>query len=208
LTGGWRTVTAEALADSLAAWLATAPGVTRVAIDGPPWAEPEQLAGDLVEPLRALGRPVVEVRASSFWQDASLRLEHGREDVESYLSWLDADALRREVLDSALDRGTYLPSLRDPASNRSTREPVRDVAPGTVLIVSGGLLLGRGLPFDRVVHLEVSAAAHARRAPRDQTWTLPAYAQYDRTVRPAELADVVIRPERRNPAVRGLAGPT
>jgi hypothetical protein len=205
LTGSWRTVAAGSLADSLAAWLATSPGVTRVAIDGPPWAAPEQLAGQLVEPLRALGRPVVPVPASSFWHDASLRLEHGREDVASYLSWLDADALRREVLDAALERGTYLPSLRDPVSNRSTREPVRDLAPGTVLIISGALLLGHGLPFDRVVHLEVSAAAHARQAPRDQAWTLPAYAEYERTVRPGELADVVIRPERRNPAVRGLA---
>lgn len=92
-----------------------------------------------------------------------------------------------------LSGDTYLPSLRDPATNRATRaEPVR-LADGTVLVVSGAFLQGLGLPFDRVVHLFTSAAARARRTPPDQAWTLPAFDQYDAEVGPADLADLVIK---------------
>ncbi len=174
----------------------------RVAVDGPPCARPEMLAEALAGPLRVLGRPLLHVRAESFWRDASLRLEYGREDVESYLSWLDAGALRREVL--AAD-GWYLPSLRDPATNRATRAQREPLPGNAVLVVSGAFLLGLGLPFDRVVHLAVSPAARARRTPAEQEWTLEAFDRYDTEVGPAGLADVVIRlNDPRHPAVRGL----
>jgi hypothetical protein len=178
-------------------------GIVRIAVDGPPCARPADLARSLIEPLRVLGRPAVHVEVSSFWRDASLRLEHGREDVESYLNWLDADALRREVLDPAIADRSYLPSLRDPATNRSTREGRRPLVPGTVLLVSGPFLLGRTLPFDRAIHLAMSAAARVRRTPADEAWTLPAHADYDATVRPGEVADLVIKmADPRHPAVR------
>jgi hypothetical protein len=173
-----------------------------VAIDGPPCADPDRFAAALLEALRVRGRPAAHVIASSFWRDASLRLEHGREDVESYISWLDAGALRREVLDAALSSGTYLPSLRDPATNRSTRAAPRTAEPNLVLLVSGSLLLRYGLPFDRSIHLAVSAAARVRRTPADEVWTLPAYDIYDTEVRPVETADVVIKlDDPRHPAI-------
>jgi hypothetical protein len=179
--------------------------VLRVAVDGPPAADPDGLADSLLEPLRVLGRPAAHVSAASFWRDASLRLEYGREDHDSFASWLDADALRREVLTPAAERGEYLPSLRDPVTNRSTREAPRQLGAGGVLLVSGALLLGRGLPFDRTVHLAMSAAARARHTSADASWTLPAYERYDAEVRPAGAADVVIRmDDRRHPAVGGL----
>jgi hypothetical protein len=130
------------------------------------------------------------VHAESFWRDASLRLEYGRTDVDSYLNWLDAGALRREVLDP---EGWYLPSLRDPETNRATRADRIELPPNAVLVVSGAFLLGLGLPFDRVVHLAMSPAARARRTPADQAWTLPAFDRYDDEVAPAALADVVIK---------------
>src|SRR5439155_12250015 len=108
----WQPVAPAGLGGLLASWLGSVSGVVRVAIDGPPCAHPDEFASTLVDPLRELGRPVANVAACSFWRGGSLRLEHGREDVESYLSWLDADALRREVLDAALASGSYLPSLR------------------------------------------------------------------------------------------------
>ena len=74
-----------------------------------------------------------------------------------------------------------------------------------MLVVSGSLLLGRSLPFDRTVHLLVSPAARERRTPPDQAWTLPAFDAYERDVDPASVADVVIRADDpRHPAVRGL----
>lgn len=138
-----------------------------------------------------------------FWRDASVRLELGREDVDAFVSWLDADALRREVLVPVAERGEYLPSLRDPVTNRSTREPVQVAEPSTVLLLSGELLLGLGLPFDRVVHLAMSPAARARHTDAALTWTLPAFDSYDASVAPARIADVVIKlDDPKRPAVR------
>lgn len=177
------------VAETVARALAEPPGTVRAAIDGPPCAQPELLADALSAPLLALGRPFVHVRAADFWRDASLRLEYGHQDVESYLNWLDAGALRREVLSG----DTYLPSLRDPVTNRATRAERVPLAAGTVLVVSGALLQGLGLPFDRVVHLLMSPAARARRTPAELAWTLPAFDRYDAEVAPADLADLVIK---------------
>lgn len=174
----------------------------RVALDGPPCARPDELAARLAAPLRARGRPFVQVRAELFWRDASLRFEYGREDIDSYLTWLDDGALRREVL---AGDGWYLPSLRDPVTNRATRAPREPLPDDAVLVVSGGLLLGLGLPVDRVVHLAISSAARRRRTPDSEQWTLPAFDRYDAEVGPADIADVVIKlDDPRHPAVRGL----
>lgn len=201
---GWQPVAPVDLPDRVAKWLAATPGLIRLAVDGPPVAAPDRLATALIEPLRALGRPAVHVDAALFWRDASLRFEHGREDPNSYRQWLDADALRREVLDAA-PHGSYLPSLRDPTTNRSTRAAPDVLATDAVLIVSGTLLLGRDLPFDRTVHLFLSPAARRRRTADGESWTLPAFDAYDATVRPSDRADVVIKwDDARHPAVRGL----
>jgi len=180
----------------------------RVALDGPRSAHPHALADALIAPLRALGRAVVRVRADTFWRDASVRLERGRHDVDAFgHDWLDADALLREVLtplgpDGA---GEYLPSLRDPVTNRATREPRQAAGQGAILVLSGELLLGAGLPFDRTIHLAVSAAGRARRMPDEWAWTLPAFAAYDEDVDPIGHADIVIRlDDPRHPAISGL----
>ncbi len=206
MSPAYRPISPGALIDRLAASIADcSAGYFRVALDGPPCARPDTLAASLLPRLELRGRPAVHLRAEFFWRDASLRLEYGHHDVEALGSWLDADALRREVLDPVLDSNEYLPSLRDPGTNRSTREPARRAEPGTVLIVSGALLLGRGLPFDRTIHLAVSPAARARRFHPDEAWTLPAYDDYDATVRPVEVADIVIRmDDPLRPAERGL----
>lgn len=199
----WLPLSTNEIAERLADWLTSVPGVMRVAVDGAPVAAPNEFAVGLIERMQVRGRPTVHVTASRFWRDASLRLEHGREDVESYLSWLDADALRREVLDAVIATGNYLPSLRDPETNRSTRELPRPAEPDLVLLVSGPLLLRHGLPFDRTIHLSVSHAARARRTSPEDAWTLPAYDEYDADVRPAESADVVVKlDDVKHPALR------
>ncbi|MYW00556.1 uridine kinase, partial [Streptomyces sp. SID3343] len=96
---------------------------TRVAVDGADAAEPGVLADALVAPLRLLGRPVLRVRARDFLRPASVRLEYGHTDAESYLwGWLDDAALRREVLDPLGPGGTgrALPTLWDAARDRAT----------------------------------------------------------------------------------------
>ncbi|MEO6884898.1 MAG: uridine kinase, partial [Jatrophihabitantaceae bacterium] len=164
-----------------------------------------EVAASVLESLPLLGRAGVQIRAESFWHDASVRLEYGHQDVDAYLSWLDAGAMRREVLvplgpDGS---GAYLPSLRDPATNRATREPTRVAGPGTIVIVSGCFLLGRGLPFDVTVHLAMSTAARARRTPSQNAWVLPAFDRYDSETRPEELADIAVRTnDPKHPAIR------
>jgi hypothetical protein len=203
LSRAFRPADPAALPDLLAERIHSRAGLVRVAVDGAPAADPHRLADALIEPLRLRGRPAVHVPATLFWRDAALRLEYGREDVESYATWLDAEALRREVLDSVVTSGEYLPSLRDPATNRSTREPARRAAPGTVLIVSGAFLLGAGLPFELTVHLDLSPGALARRTPADQQWTLAAFERYRTTVDPATHAGITVRgDDPRHPAVQ------
>jgi hypothetical protein len=195
-------ISPDRLPEELAAWLVGVDSghrALRVALDGPRAAGPDELAGALTGPLRTRGRPVIHVRAQTFWRDASLR-----HDVESYRHWLDTAALRREVLAPLGPGGSneYVPSLRDPATNRATREPRRTAPYGSVLLVSGELLLGRDLPFDVTIHLSVGASARSRRATPDWAWTLPALEAYDGDVDPVGTADVVVRlDDPRHPAI-------
>ncbi|MFG1659758.1 uridine kinase [Micromonospora chersina] len=193
-----RPITPELLVAELADRLAgaAAPGRLRVAVDGPPAAEPDALAAALVDPLRAAGRPVLHVRAADFLRPASIRLEHGRTNPDAYYEgWVDEAGLRREVLDPAGPDGSgrLLPSLWDAAADRASRAPYVDLPPGGVVLVSGALLLGGGLPFDVAVHLVLSPAALDRRTDPELRWTLPAFARYVDEVDPASFADVVVR---------------
>ncbi|WP_422769398.1 uridine kinase [Plantactinospora sp. WMMC1484] len=194
----------EELADRLAAEEGGA-GRLRVAVDGPPAAEPGLLADALVDPLRVRGRPAVRIDAADFLRPASLRYEQGRTNPEAYyLGWLDEAGLRREVLDPAGPAGTgrILPSLWNAETDRATRAEYLPLPPGGVVLVSGPLLLGGGLPFDLAIHLVLTPGALARRTPEPERWTLPAFARYADEVVPASFADVVIRlDDPRHPAL-------
>ncbi len=197
----WRPVDPDALSSLLAERIATRPGRVRVAIDGADAARPGELAESLLEPLRVLGRPSVHIRAETFYRDASVRLEYGHTDVHSFRhDWIDHAALTREVLDplGPQGNGRFLASLRDPLTNRATREPARQAEPDEVAIISGELLLDSELCFDFAVHLTLSAGALARRTAPARAWTLPAFADYE------PEADVVIKlDDPRHPAMRG-----
>jgi hypothetical protein len=175
--------------DGAAPWL-------RVAVDGPPAADPGALADALVDPLRVRGHEVIRVSTRDFLRPASLRYEHGRTDPDArYEDWLDSGGLRREVLDplSPDGSGRVLPSLWDAAADRATRARRVELPAGGVLLIDGELLLGRALPLDLVVHLWVSPGALARRTPPDERWALPAYQRYEEEVAPTAVADVVVR---------------
>jgi hypothetical protein len=193
-----RPVSSDLLIDELAGRIADErPGDRlRVAIDGAPAADPAALADALVDPLRVRGRPAVRVATADFLRPASVRLEHGRTNPDAfYTGWYDEAALRREVLDPAGPGGSgrILTRLWDATVDRAAREPYLALPPAAVLLVSGPLLLGAGLPFDVTVHLDLSPAALLRRTAPEERWTLPAYARYADEVDPASFADVVIR---------------
>ncbi|HEV7194237.1 MAG TPA: hypothetical protein VGN35_13640 [Jatrophihabitantaceae bacterium] len=207
MTRRWTPIDPDALAGRLAEHLhlVQPPGpALRVAVDGPRCADPVGFAASLAAPLRALGHDTTVIDSDTFWRDASLRLEYGHEDVTSFRSWLDTEALRREVLDPLGPGGSghYLPSLRDPVTNRSRRESMRIARLATVVVVAGPFLLDAELPFDVAVHLTLSAAARERRTASDERWTLDAYTDYDREVRPTECADAVVKlDDPRHPAL-------
>ncbi len=200
-----RPVSPGALVDELAARITLAAGWVRVAVDGADAAGPGDVADALVAPVRARGRQTVRVRAEDHLRPASLRFERGRTDPDSfYEDWLDADGLAREVL-APLDpggNGRIRPVRFDAGLDRASRTGFQAVAPGSALILSGPLLLGRGLPLELTVHIDLSPAALARRTPPDLAWTLPAYERYRDEVDPASWADVVVRADDpRHPAI-------
>lgn len=177
----------------------------RIAIDGPPWAGLD-LATPVVEALRGWSRTVVVVSVADYLRPASLRLEHGRDDPDSFYSeWIDVGALEREVLAPTGPGGTrhVLPALWDAEVDRAARAGYRELPADGVVLVTGWFLLRGALPFDFTVHVALSARARARRVPpQDAGRELPAFDRYDEQVRPSDVADIVVRADDpRRPAV-------
>ncbi|MFC4944879.1 uridine kinase [Pseudonocardia sp. GCM10023141] len=199
-------VSPERLVEVITSLVTQRLGRVRLAVDGPPPTRPVDIAGGVAAALRERGRGAVVVAAADFLRPASVRLEFGREDPDEFLDgWLDAAALRREVLAPAAPDGSgrVLPRLWDAASDRAFRESYVEIPPDGVVLVAGALLLGRGLPFDVTVHLRMNAAARARTLPADQQWTLRAYTRYELENDLDSAADLLVladHPDR--PAVR------
>ena len=172
------------VADAVTELVLARPGRTRLVLDGPPPADPGSLAAEIGERLRVAGRVAVPVRAADFLRPASVRLEYGRADPDEFLDgWLDEGALRREVLDPAGRGGSgrVLPRLWNADTDRAYRAGYEQLPDDGVVVLSGALLLGRGLPADLAVHLRMGERALARLLPPDEHWTLPAYARYAST---------------------------
>ena len=199
-------VTPDRLVEEIVALLDDRTRRVRLVVDGPPPTEPVALARRAAESLRVRGRPAMVVDAGDFLRPASVRLESGRENPDEFLAgWLDTAGLRREVLDPSGPQGSgrVLPRLWNATADRAYRDRHVDLPAGGVLVLAGGVLLGRGLPHDRAVHLRMNPAALGRTLPPELAWTLPAYRTYALEHRPEELADLVVlcdHPDR--PAVR------
>jgi hypothetical protein len=196
----------EAIADQIMQVAQRIGSWVRVGIDGADAAHPSELADALVDPLRVRGRAAIRARTEDHLRPASLRFERGRTDPDSfYEDWFDLDGLRRELLLPLRPGGDgMVRTVRwDAAADRASRVGFAPVPPGGVLLLSGPLLLGRGLPLDLTVHLDLSAGALVRRTPLELAWTLPAYERYAAAARPAAQADIVVRADdARHPAVR------
>ncbi|ANY06716.1 uridine kinase [Pseudonocardia sp. HH130630-07] len=204
MTGAFRPVDRDALAAHLADRAATTTGRLRLIVDGPPPAAPVELGRAVAARLRAGGRDAIAV--DDFLRPASVRLELGRTDPDMFLDgWLDEPALRREVLDpmGPDGSGAVLPRLRDTRRDRAFRdEPVPLGATG-VVVLTGGRLLGRGLPAELTVHLRMTRGALGRRLDPDLAWTAPAWARYETEGDPGAYAEVLVmsdHPDR--PALR------
>ena len=196
-----RATTPEGVVGAVVALVASRPGRVRVLVDGADAAQPHDLGERVADALAP--RPAVHVRADGFWLPAGQRFEWGKQDVDSFLDgWIDLGALHREVLDDFPATGRVLPALRDPATDRSARAEVVALPDDGVVVLSGSMLLGRGLPVDVGVHLRLSPAALARRTPDEDAWTLPALGRYVAERHPLDQADLVVRcDDPRHPAL-------
>ncbi|MEU1980383.1 hypothetical protein [Nocardia sp. NPDC019395] len=194
-------ITPDLLADTVARRLLDSGDRQLAAVDGADAAHPLEFARLAADRVRTGGRPAELVSLHDFVRPASLRMEFGRDESAYRTGWFDFAALRREVLDPLREQGRWLPALWDEAADRSARARTRRADPGTVLFVAGPMLLGRGLPFDLTVRLDLSASALARRTPAADAWTVPALLAHDRDR--TEQPDFFLRwdhPER--PALR------
>lgn len=157
------------------------------------------LADDVTARLTRRGVPTARVRQADFPLPRSQRLELGADDPDAlWERWYDNDTLRREVLDPLGPGGamTWLPTLRDPVTDRSTRAARRPAVPGTVVVVDGRFLLRWELAdvFDLVVHLQTSAAAQARRLDdEERARAVPSWQRYLHEADPAARAHLVVR---------------
>ncbi|WP_280423187.1 hypothetical protein [Nocardia carnea] len=197
-------ITQDALAETVAQRLRDSGGQL-VAVDGADAAHPPTFARLVADRLRGDGRPAELVSLHDYVRPASLRMEFGRDETAYRTGWFDYPALLREVLEPLRTDGQWLPALWDEAADRSARAVRRRASPGTVLLVAGPMLLGRGLPFDLTLRLDLSPAALTRRTATSDTWTVPALLAHDREH--TETPDYFVRwdhPDR--PALRVDSG--
>ncbi len=186
----------------------------RVLVDGADTAEPAALSTAVAEAVRAAGRPCAVVGLADWLRPASLRLEHGHRDGDSFRDhWYDYAALRREVLDPLGPGGSgqWLPTLWDASADRATRAVRHTAPPGMVLLVAGPMLLGRELACELTAHLHLSEAALRRQTSPELGWTVPALMEHEQKANSDTVADLVVRadhPDRPAVAFRGQRSPS
>lgn len=199
-------LTPDELARRIARWIDRAgSGWVRVGVDGDETVGAAELADRVAAAVNDLDRPTVRVSTRWWWRAASLRLEHGRQDVESRLTgWVDAGALSREVVDPLRPggNGRHLTRLRDPERDRAVRDAYRQAPDGAVLLLDGPLLGTHDLDLDLRVKVGVSPGRLRRVLPDDRQWEVDAFVEYDRNWPAPEVVLSYDHPA--TPAVRGL----
>lgn len=157
----------EALASRIVA-LST-PHPVRVAIDGIDAAGKTTLAGELVAPIEAHGRPVIRASIDGFHRPRAERYRRGATSHEGY--YLDAfdDAALRDVLLLPLGAGgsrRYRRATFDFRTDRPMLAPEEEAPPNAVLLMDGVFLLRPELValWDYRILVEVSFAVALERA--------------------------------------------
>ncbi|MDI1462863.1 uridylate kinase [Catellatospora sp. KI3] len=184
---------------------------TRVAVDGPPAAGKTTLADELAAVLRARGRDVVRATIDDFLVPRARRYRRGEYSAEGcYLDAHDHDALTRVLLDPLGPGGDrrFQYAVYDRTADTALSPPVTTAAADAVLVFDGVFLLRPELidrwdlrvfvstalekTVDRAVLRErgVSSPADVRRRWRERY--LPSQQLYLATVRPTDLADIIV----------------
>ncbi len=142
------------------------------------------------------GRPSLVVGTEGFLRPASLRLEYGHQDVESYYNgWHDTGALWREVFDPSgqVATGAFCPTCGTRSPTAPPAAPPSASPPGGALLLHGPFLLRHWFPLDLSVHLVLRPRRLRRRTPEAEHWTLPAFERYADETDPSGTADVLVR---------------
>jgi uridine kinase len=191
----------------------------RVAVDGPPAAGKTTLADELASVLRSRGRVVIRSSIEGFLLPRAQRYRRGEDSPEGcYHDSFDFDALRRLLLDPLGPDGDrrFQPAVYDRDADTALSPPLTTVVADAVLLFDGVFLLRPELIdrwdlriFVSVAFEETLARARIRDLARLGSATLveqrfrnrylPSQQHYFDTVRPTDLADVVVHnsePER------------
>jgi uridine kinase len=184
----------------------------RVAVDGAPAAGKTTLADELALVLRNRGREVIRSSIESFLLPRAQRYRRGEDSPEGcYHDSFDFDALHRVLLDplgQAGDRRFQL-AVYDRGTDNALSPPVTTAAADAVLLFDGVFLLRSELidrwdlrvfvsaAFDEIlararVRDLASLGSAARVEQRFRNRYLPSQQHYFDTVRPTELADIVV----------------
>ncbi|MGW5522302.1 hypothetical protein [Gordonia sp. NPDC003950] len=178
-------------------------GASIVGVDGASPARPESIAEAIAATLRARGRAAAVIRVIDYLRPASLRLEWGAHDVESFrTSWYDYPALRREVLDGLRHHRRWLPRLWDGHSDRSFRDQRQHATDDQILLVAGPMVLREDLDLDLGIALRMSPPTLRRRLPPDEHWTIAALMEQQELGPPPDIEVRYDHPERPAIAIR------
>lgn len=203
--------------DELLACLAEAVGSlavehpTRVAVDGPPAAGKTTLADELAVVLRGRGRDVIRATIESFLFPRAQRYRRGENSPEGcYFDSHDCASIRAVLLDPLGPGGDrrYQPAIYDRDTDTALSPPLATAGPDAVLLFDGVFLMRPELIDGWDLRIFVSTDFEntvARAVARDETASSPAYVErrwreryipsqqfYFATIRPIELADVVV----------------
>ncbi len=188
----------------------------RVAIDGRPASGKTTLADELAVALRANGRDVIRATIEGFLHPRSQRYRRGIDSPEGcYHDSFDFDALHRVLLDplGPGGDGRFQSEVYDRDTDTALSPPVATAAADAVLLFDGVFLLRPELidgwdlrifvsvPFEATLARArtrdlTSLGSAARIEQRFRNRYLPSQEYYFDTIRPTELADVIVHNER------------
>jgi uridine kinase len=197
----------------------TAEHPVRVAVDGPPAAGKTTLADELAVVLQERGREVIRSSIESFLLPRAQRYRRGEDSPEGcYHDSFDFEALHRVLLDPLGPDGDrrFQQAVYDRDTDTALSPPVAAAAAAAVLLFDGVFLLRPELIDRWDLRIFVFAAfeetlararirdlaplgSTARVEERFRNRYLPSQQHYFDTVRPTDLADIVVRndePER------------
>jgi len=185
----------------------------RVAIDGIDAAGKTTLADELVRPIEHLGRPVIRASIDGFHRPRAERYRRGVDSAEGYYyDSFDYEALRTPLLLPLGPHGNrqYRRFGFDFRSDSPAFDSLHTAHPDSVLLFDGVFLLRPELndQWDYRIFVEVDFQVAVERASlrdqvlfssphaiRERYWKryLPGQGIYLQTVRPQELADVIVQ---------------